>query len=214
MASGGTLFLDEIGNLPIELQPKLLRLIEESTFRKVGGLKDITVQVRIIAATNSDLNEEIAAGSFREDLFYRLNVLPLPLPPLRERGDDILLLADFFLHRLNQEMKKNIKGFTDSAAQALRRYHWPGNIRELRNLLEREVIFNRSGWLSLSGLCLNRVDWPSDGTDDLITLKEAEQRHIQHVLRKTGNNKSHAARILAISRTTLRQKLAEAGPEK
>ncbi|MCB2217579.1 sigma-54-dependent transcriptional regulator [Desulfofustis glycolicus] len=214
MASGGTLFLDEIGNLPIELQPKLLRLIEESTFRKVGGLKDITVQVRIIAATNSDLKEEIAGGSFREDLFYRLNVLPLPLPPLRERGDDILLLADFFLHRLNQEMKKNIKGFSDSAAQALRRYHWPGNIRELRNLLEREVIFNRSGWLSIPGLCRNRVDWPSEATDDLMTLKEAERRHIQHVLRKTGNNKSHAARILAISRTTLRQKLTETDPEK
>ncbi len=214
MASGGTLFLDEIGNLPIELQPKLLRLIEESTFRKIGGLKDITVQVRIIAATNSDLKEEIAAGSFREDLFYRLNVLPLPLPPLRERGDDIVLLADFFLHRLNQEMKKNIKGFTDSAAKALRHYHWPGNIRELRNLLEREVIFHRSGWLSLPGLCQHQLDRQHDEADELVTLKEAELRHIRHVLQKTGNNKSQAARVLAISRTTLRQKLAEAHDQK
>ncbi|MBE0583799.1 MAG: sigma-54-dependent Fis family transcriptional regulator [Desulfofustis sp.] len=209
MASGGTLFLDEIGNLPFEMQPKLLRLIEESTFRKVGGLKDIKVQVRIIAATNSDLKEDIAAGTFREDLFYRLNVLPVPLPPLRDRGEDILLLADFFLHRLNREMKKNIKGFTDSAAQALRLHDWPGNIRELRNLLEREVIFSRSGWLSLSELSRNRLGRHEESSDDLITLKAAEQRHIRHVLQKTGNNKSHAARILAISRTTLRQKLLE-----
>jgi len=124
------------------------------------------------------------------------------------------LLADFFLHRLNQEMKKNIKGFTDSAAKALRHYHWPGNIRELRNLLEREVIFHRSGWLSLPGLCQHQLDWQHDEADELVTLKEAELRHIRHVLQKTGNNKSQAARVLAISRTTLRQKLAEAHDQK
>jgi len=208
VASGGTLFLDEIGNLPIALQPKLLRLIEESTFRKVGGLKDIKVHVRIIAATNSNLEEEIQQGNFREDLFYRLNVIPISIPPLRERENDIHLLADYFLHRLNREMKKDIKGFTDSAHQALGAHTWPGNIRELRNLLEREVIFNQSGWLSLSSLA-HQVKSTTDGTNaPLLTLKEMEQQHISQVLSKSANNKSEAARILGISRTTLRNKLS------
>ncbi len=214
VASGGTLFLDEIGNLPFELQPKLLRLIEESTFRKVGGVKDIRVRVRIIAATNSDLAHKITDGSFREDLFYRLNVLPIPLPPLRERGDDILLLADFFLHRLNQELKKSVKGFTDTAARDLRRHTWPGNIRELRNLLERAMLFNEADWLSLPELNQS-VSGPDRFTNDsALTLQEAERRHIATVLRLTGNNKAKAARLLAISRTTLRHKLASISPAK
>jgi DNA-binding NtrC family response regulator len=208
VASGGTLFLDEIGNLPIELQPKLLRLIEESTFRKVGGLKDIKVQLRIIAATNSDLLAAINAGTFREDLYYRLNVLPIALPPLRERGEDIVLLANFFLHRLNREMKRDIKGFTNPAAAILRSYPWPGNIRELRNVIEREVIFNNSGWLSLANLVHRQNNRDVDLDQHLLSLQEMEERHIRKVLRRTGNNKSQAARILGISRTTLRQKLA------
>lgn len=214
VASGGTLFLDEIGNLPIELQPKLLRLIEESTFRKVGGLKDIKVQLRIIAATNSDLLAAIDAGTFREDLYYRLNVLPIALPPLRERGEDIMLLANFFLHRLNREMKRDIKGFTNPAAAILRSYPWPGNIRELRNIIEREVIFNNSGWLSLANLVHRQNNRDGDLDQHLLSLQEMEERHIRKVLRRTGNNKSQAARILGISRTTLRQKLASSSSVK
>lgn len=209
MASGGTLFLDEIGNLPASLQPKLLRLIEESTFRKVGGLKDITVHVRIIAATNSDLQAGIDSKSFREDLFYRLNVIPIEVPPLRHRGEDILLLADYFLHRLCTEMKKDIKGLTEPARQALCTYNWPGNIRELRNVLEREVIFNSSGWLSLDELRRRLAAEATGEMGGILSLKQQELRYIREVLKKSGNNKSQAARLLNISRTTLRSKLED-----
>lgn len=209
LASGGTLFLDEIGNLPLEMQPKLLRLIEESTFRKLGGIKDIKVQLRIVAATNSDLQQAMTTGLFREDLFYRLNVLPIHLPPLRERGEDILLLADYFLHRLNRELRRDIKGFTDDAIRTLRNHYWPGNIRELRNLIERAVIFNRSGWISSPELGHYATHVAHQQSETCLSLQEAERRHILYVLDKSDNNKSRAARILGISRTTLRQKLAD-----
>lgn len=206
MANGGTLFLDEIGNLPISLQPKLLRLIEDSTFRKVGGLKDIMVQVRIIAATNCDIENEINNGRFREDLYYRLNVIPIALPPLRDRNDDILLLANYFLRQFTKEMRKTGKGFTPSACSAMLSYTWPGNVRELRNLIEREVIFCEGEWLTMSSLhqCQSAVGQESH---TIVSLKKMEQRYIQEVLRKSSNNKSEAARLLGISRTTLRQKL-------
>ena len=207
VANGGTLFLDEIGNLPIDLQPKLLRLIEESTFRRVGGLKDIRVKIRIIAATNADIEEQIDKGNFREDLYYRLNILPIPLPPLRDRGEDVLLLADFFLHELQKELKKDLQGFTSDARAKILRHDWQGNIRELRNLIEREVIFNQSGWLTMAGL---NTDSPSliDGKKEpLLSLREMEQQYIKKVLNAVNNNKTKAARILGISRTTLRDNL-------
>ncbi len=206
VANGGTLFLDEIGNLPIDLQPKLLRLIEESTFRRVGGLKDIQVKIRIIAATNADIEEQIDRGRFREDLYYRLNVLPIPLPPLRDRGDDVLLLAEFFLQELQKELKKDLQGFTPEARAKILGHGWQGNIRELRNLIEREVIFNKNGWLTMAGLC---SEGPSAGEkkEPLLSLREMEQRHIKMVLNAVNNNKSKAARILGISRTTLRDSL-------
>ena len=207
LANGGTLFLDEIGNLPISLQPKLLRLIEESTFRKVGGLKDIKVQVRIIAATNADIEEEIDRGTFREDLFYRLNVIPITLPPLRDRGEDILLLANFFLHSLKKELKKEISGFTPAACLEMLRHDWQGNIRELRNLVEREVIFCRNGWIALSGLNPQTSSQIPAKTQEIITLREMEKQYIEKILNLTGNNKSKAARLLGISRTTLREKM-------
>ena len=207
VANGGTLFLDEIGSLPLELQPKMLRLIEESTFRKVGGLKDIKVNVRIIAATNSNIEQDIRSGSFREDLFYRLNVIPIHLPPLKDRGNDILFLADYFLYRFNSEMKKNIQGFTQEATKALLQYNWPGNIRELRNLIEREVIFSKDSRLSLTELQKDLEKSSSSEKEQLSSLAEMERAHIRHVLLKVGNNKSKAARILGISRTTLRGKL-------
>jgi DNA-binding NtrC family response regulator len=203
IADGGTLFLDEIGNLPISLQPKLLRLIAESTFRRVGGTQDIKVSVRIIAATNIDLNEEVKKGTFRQDLFYRLNVIPLVIPPLRQRLDDIPPLAEYFLHYFNRELKKNIKGFTDSAIASLVSHQWPGNVRELRNLIEREMIFCKSAWLSLQGNMPISPDQPTP----LASLQEHERSHIRNVLKACGNNKSKAAEILGITRTTLRSKI-------
>jgi DNA-binding NtrC family response regulator len=207
VASGGTLFLDEIGNLPTGLQPKLLRLIEEATFRKVGGIKDIKVHVRIIAATNANLKDEIGRGTFREDLFYRLNVIPIEVPALRDRGEDILLLADYFLHKLSAEMKKDLRGFTEPARAALAAYEWPGNIRELRNMLEHEVIFNTSGWASLAELRRRLKSGAAGGISPIMPLKQVELNHILKVLEITDNNKSRAARLLGITRTTLRNKL-------
>ena len=207
VANGGTLFLDEIGNLPIELQPKLLRLIEESTFRRVGGLKDIQVKIRIIAATNVDIEEQIDRGSFREDLYYRLNVIPILLPPLRDRGEDILLLADFFLHDLQKELKKTFNGFTPEACRKLLHHDWQGNIRELRNLIEREVIFTQKGWITLSSLTTTSQSSHAKEMNLLLSLKEMEKHYIKKVLNSVNNNKSKAARILGISRTTLREKL-------
>ncbi len=205
IADDGTLFLDEIGNLPTSLQPKLLRLIAESTFRRVGGTQDIQVAVRIIAATNCDITKEIKRGHFRQDLYYRLNVIPITLPPLREREDDILLLADYFLHYFNKELKKNIKGFTSTAAIALLSHNWPGNVRELRNLVEREMIFCRAEWLTLVN---NNPELNSEkNTTSFMSLKEMEKMHIKRVLKATGNNKSRAAQLLGITRTTLRSKL-------
>jgi DNA-binding NtrC family response regulator len=206
IADGGTLFLDEIGNLPIDLQPKLLRLIEESTFRRVGGLKDIQVKIHIIAATNADIEEQIDRGKFREDLYYRLNVLPIPLPPLRDRGEDVLLLADFFLHELQRDLKKDLQGFTPEACAKILCHGWQGNIRELRNLIEREVIFNQSGWLTMTALSSEGPAFAGK-KEPLLSLKEMEQLHIKKVLNAVNNNKSKAARILGISRTTLRDSL-------
>lgn len=206
MADDGTLFLDEIGNLPISLQPKLLRLIAESTFRRVGGTQDIQITVRIIAATNCDIIKEIETGNFRQDLYYRLNVIPIYLPPLRERENDILLLSDYFLHYFNKELKKNIKGFTATTSSSLLSYDWPGNIRELRNLIEREMIFCKSDWLSLTK---GNPDLVGDEDKNApLTLKEVEKLHIEKILKVTGNNKSRAAKLLGITRNTLRAKLS------
>ena len=208
MADGGTLFLDEIGNLPLSMQPMLLRLLEDSTFRKVGGVKDFHVNIKIIAATNINIEEEIKNGTFREDLYYRLNVLQLQLPNLRERGNDVLLLANFFLQQFNRELNKKIRGFTSAAETTLRNYEWPGNIRELKNAIERAVIFCRDEWIAPHILNITKTDTilPQEDTT-LLSLEEITTRHIKQVLTATGNNKTQAAKILDISRTTLRDKL-------
>ncbi len=206
LANGGTLFLDEIGNLPIDLQPKLLRLIEESTFRKVGGLKDIQVSIRIIAATNIEIEEQIDRGTFREDLYYRLNVIPIVLPPLRDRGEDILQLANYFLHELKRDLKKDVQGFTPEACKKMLQHDWQGNIRELRNVIEREVIFCKNGWITMSHLRCDATGVPKK-SEEFINLREMEEQYIKRVLNAVNNNKSKAARILGISRTTLRDKL-------
>lgn len=206
IAGGGTLFLDEIGNLPMDLQPKLLRLIEESTFRRVGGIKDISVNIRIIAATNADLIECIDNSTFREDLYYRLNVIPIPLPPLRDRGDDILALADHFLRQFAIELKRPAKAFTKDGLKRLQDHDWDGNIRELRNTIEREVIFNKNEWVNMNSLS-NVAPEKAHDRSELVSLKEMERQYIKKVLARVNNNKSKAARILEISRTTLRDKI-------
>lgn len=211
MADGGTLFLDEIGNLPLGLQPVLLRLIEESTFRRVGGLRDINVKVRIIAATNANMEEQIGVGNFREDLYYRLNVINIKTPPLRERGDDLLFLARYFLVYFNGEMKRGIKGFTPEGEKLLLTHNWPGNIRELKNCIERAVIYSRDEWLAPTHLSVPRTSGISspDDSSPLLTLKEAESNYIRKVLQRVDDNKTKAAQILNISRNTLKKKLAD-----
>ena len=210
LADGGTLFLDEISNLPISLQPVLLRMIEESIFRRVGGLKDIAVDIRIVAASNLNILEQIKEGNFREDLYYRLNVIPIAPPPLRKRGNDVLLLANHFIQKYSAELRKDIKGLTPETEQAFLQSHWPGNVRELKNLIERGVLFSTGQWLSLFGRrASDGLKASSESTDEeLHTLAEMERKYIFKVLEATNQNKTRAAKILGISRTTLRDKIS------
>ena len=210
VADGGTLFLDEITNLPLALQPVLLRMIEESVFRRVGGVKDIAVDLRIVAASNLNLLEQVRRGAFREDLYYRLNVIAIETPPLRRRGEDILLLAGYFIHKYARELRKEVKGLTPETEAAFLGARWPGNVRELKNLIEREVLFANSPWLSVVGqgpsspaplLCAPEAE-------PLCSLAVMERRYIHRVLEATGQNKTRAAQILGISRTTLRDKIS------
>jgi two-component system, NtrC family, response regulator AtoC len=215
-AHGGTLFLDEIGNMSASVQAKLLRVLEEETFMRLGGTKSIKVDVRLIAATNTNLKEAVAQGRFREDLFYRLNVVPLFIPPLRDRQEDIVPLALELVHWFNHELKKNFTGFTPSAAELLVRYPWPGNIRELKNVIERTMILAPEGSIDAASLPaeiqapeVHSTVPPADGCDpdDFVTLRQLEEDHIQKVLVATGNNKTQAARILGIHPTSLMRRL-------
>jgi len=220
-ADGGTLFLDEIGNTSSSLQAKLLRVLEEGTFMRLGGTKVIQADVRIIAATNKTLKDAVARGEFREDLYYRLNVLPLCIPPLRERQEDIVPLALDIMSRFNTELKKNFTGFTPSAAEMLKEYAWPGNIRELRNVVERTMILCTEDEIDDTDLPeevrdhravlppaepLSAYDVSPTG-DQFVTLAELEDRYIQEVLSAAGGNKTHAARILGIHPTSLMRRL-------
>jgi two-component system, NtrC family, response regulator AtoC len=220
-ARGGTLFLDEIGNTSPSLQAKLLRVLEEGTFMRLGGTKVIQADVRIIAATNRLLKEAVARNEFREDLYYRLNVLPLFIPPLRERKEDIVPLALDIMAHFNAELKKNYVGFTPSAADLLKDYPWPGNIRELRNVVERTMILCKENEIDADDLPEEVRDhhsppekeepfstWDVSPTgDQFVTLAELEDRYIQDVLHATGQNKTHAARILGIHPTSLMRRL-------
>jgi len=220
-ASTGTLFLDEIGNTSASLQAKLLRVLEEGNFLRLGGTKPIQVDVRIIAATNKILKEAVTKGEFREDLYYRLNVVPLFIPPLRERREDILPLALDIMQFFNKELKKNFVGFGAAAAELLQRYPWPGNIRELRNVIERTMILSNESQITAEDLPEEVRDYleaPSDEEklssfdvsptgDQFVSLRELEDRYIHQVLTATGQNKTHAARILGIHPTSLLRKL-------
>ena len=218
-ANSGTLFLDEIGNMSFSVQAKLLRVLEEGNFMRLGGTRTIQVDVRIIAATNKVLKDAVARGEFRDDLFYRLNVMPLFIPPLRERKEDIVPLALDMMKRFNEDLKKNFSGMTPEAADCLRAYTWPGNIRELRNVIERTMILANPGEIDVNDLpheirefeappeavSLDAEASPAVGT--FVTLEELEDRYILEVLTATGNNKTHAARILGIHPTSLARRL-------
>ena len=219
-AHNGTVFLDEIGNMTASVQAKLLRVLEEGTFMRLGGTRSIKVDVRLIAATNADLKEAMAQGRFREDLFYRLNVVPLFIPPLRERREDILPLALDMVRHFNHELKKSFTGFMPAAAALLESYGWPGNIRELKNVIERTMILAPEGEIEAAYLpeeIRERQEQepaepvtvePGVPTDrKLVTLRELEEYYIQEVLASTGNNKTQAAKILGIHPTSLLRRL-------
>ena len=222
-ANGGTLFLDEIANMSASVQAKLLKVLEDGTFIRLGGTRNIKVNVRLIAATNADLKEAVGRGEFREDLYYRLNVVPLYLPPLRERREDIVPLALDLLQHFNRELKKKFTGLTPSAAELLQQYPWPGNIRELKNVMERTMILAPEGYIDADSLPeeirehagLEQKHETAGGFTEgsapngrnLISLREVEDQYIQQVLVSTGNNKTQAARILGIHPTSLLRRL-------
>ncbi len=223
-ANNGTVFLDEIGNMSASVQAKLLRVLEEGTFMRLGGTRAIKIDVRLIAATNTDLKEAMAQGRFREDLFYRLNVVPLVIPPLRERREDIVPLALSMVEHFNRELKKSFTGFTPAAAELLENYAWPGNIRELKNVIERTMILAPEGDIDAGYLPEEIRDPESQPTEPASpeeapqngrpwrSLRELEDHYIQEVLAATGNNKTQAARILGIHPTSLLRRLKKEQP--
>jgi two-component system response regulator HydG len=219
-ARGGTVFLDEIGELDISLQPKLLRALQERTTRPVGSDHDVKVDVRLVAATNRDLATAVEKGRFRSDLLYRLNVIEIVVPPLRDRGRDVLLLAQYFVEKFARAMKRQVYGVQASCAARLTAYSWPGNVRQLANVIERAVALTRSALITVEDLPEGILTpdaaaaIPSEGSelDAFPQLKEIERRYIRRVLKAAGGNKTVAARILGVNRRTLYRK--DLGPQK
>jgi len=213
-ADGGTLFLDEIGEIPMTLQPKLLRALEERAARAVGDNLEVRFDVRVITATNRDLESEIDAHRFREDLYYRLNVIQVEVPPLRARGTDVLVLAKYFIDEIAGRTGKAVAGISLAAAERLLEYSWPGNVRELRNAMERAVALTRFDEIAVEDLPDKIRSYSGAGVfiggndpGELVTLEAVERRYILHVLETVGDNKSLAARILGLDRKTLYRKL-------
>jgi len=219
LAEGGTLFLDEIGEMGITLQSRLLRVLENKTFRRVGGVKDLTVNTRIVSATNRDLGQAIKDKVFREDLYYRLKVIPLHIPPLRERREDVPLLVNHFVERFNRELGKQVAAPEPAVMDYLVRYDWPGNVREMRNVIERAMLLEAQDELLVSHLPSEirghaGGDIPTVRSSAVVvdsffpkTLRDVERVQIERTLEQTHGNKSRAAAILGISRQTLREKL-------
>jgi two-component system NtrC family response regulator len=216
IANGGTLFLDEIGEIPLMLQAKLLRVLEEQSFRRLGGLKDIKLDLRVVAATNKNLREAVKEGAFRQDLYFRLNVIQILIPPLRERAEDIVPLTKFFVEHYNRKFKRNIEGVTEASAKLLLSHDWPGNVRELRNAIERAMILEEGSLIAPPSLpiAISRpdasalpvpasVDIPTDG----LSLEDNERSLLARALEKTNGNQTQAARLLRITRDTLRYKM-------
>ncbi len=207
-AAMGTLFLDEIGELPASLQVKLLRFLQGKIIQRVGGREDIIIDARVVSATNIDIDKAIREGAFREDLYYRTAVINLHLPPLRERGDDIILLANLFLRRYTEGLNRKIKGFGPAAIERIQSYRWPGNVRELENRVQRAVIMSDSGLLEPADLGFDLLtEAPEGSTVEKLTLKDARDRvergMITSVLREQGGNIARAAEALSVSRPTL-----------
>jgi two-component system, NtrC family, response regulator AtoC len=215
LAHTGTLFLDEVGSLRLDLQAKLLRVLQEREFERVGGSKTIRVDVRIVAATNQDLRQMVAERTFRDDLFYRLNVVPVHVPPLRERRDDIPLLVDHFLTKYNKAFRRSVQGFTSEALAALSQYHWPGNVRELENIIERLVAISNQRILDIEDIPLDLLPPRSINDAEAVTADpdfrqakaEFERSYLIKTLEQHGWNQSEAARSLGIHRNTLLSKM-------
>jgi two-component system response regulator HydG len=207
LCSGGTLFLDEVGEISIRMQVDLLRVLEEKRFYRVGGEKPLDVDFRIIAATNRDLKRAIEEGTFRADLYYRLNVISIHVPPLRERVEDIPFLAQFFLERFSSEVNKNIDSFAKDALDFLRRYPWPGNVRELQNAIERAVVLCKKRQISLADLAFLQACPAAPSADE--TLDQVIRDHIERVLKANRGNISRAAEVLGIHRSTLHKRIKE-----
>ena len=218
LSDGGSIFFDEISEIPLNLQAKLLRVLEDQTFRRVGGVKDISIDLRVICVSNKDLEQMAQVKEFRDDLFYRLSVIPISLPPLRERKEDIDLLVEHFIQDYNVRFRKSIKGLTAEARQILLNYHWPGNVRELKNAIERAMILGDDGDISAnllplriseftperSGLSLdNSFKMSPKGID----LYELEKELIRQALVLSRGNQTKASRLLAVTRDTLRYKM-------
>ena len=212
-ANGGTIFLDEIGNLSYEVQIQLLRALQERVVRPVGSNREIQVDIRLISATNENLEQAIEKGTFREDLYHRINEFTLRMPTLRERREDILLFANFFLDQANREMDKHLIGFDEKACKALQEYHWPGNLRQMKNMVRRATLLATGKYITMDELADLQEAAPLPLSAMPLRNEEAEKRHIVEVLRQTGNNKSRAAQLLAIDRKTLYNKLKQYGIE-
>jgi Nif-specific regulatory protein len=208
-AHRGTIFLDEIGEMSLACQSKLLRVLEGHSFQRVGGQESIHVDVRLVAATHRDLLELVGQGAFREDLYYRLRVIDLPIPPLRERADDAVELASLFLDQFRRQVGTGPRRLSEEAIAAIRRHRWPGNIRELKNAVERAVVLGKHDEASPQDMSLGPAAREECPHPELITLREAERRQIRYVLAKLNGNKSEACRILGIGRGTLYKKLKE-----
>ena len=214
LAGKGTLFLDEIAEIPLDLQAKLLRVLQERTFERVGDARTMHLEARVIAATHRDLAAMVAKGTFREDLYYRLRVVEIHLPPLRERASDIAILVEGLLVKINRDLGKDVRFVTPAALAKLTAYAWPGNVRELENTLTRAVVLAKTDVLDEALLPLGATTTPVEAEGDLPTLRELERRHIVRVLAHTEWNKRRACAILDISRPTLDRKIEEFGLRK
>ena len=217
LADGGSVFLDEVGDMSTYLQSKLLRFLEEKTFRRVGGQKDIHVDVRVIAATNKDLKKLVRKGEFREDLYFRLNVIPISIPPLRERREDIPLLVEHFIDEYNREFKKQMKGVTSVFLKRLEEHHWPGNVRELKNTIERAMILGTEDYIGAEDLPIDLLDEPEAGASEPgtylkltrkgVDLEKLERDLLVQALKLTGGNQTRAGRLLGLNRDQIRYRV-------
>jgi two-component system response regulator HydG len=206
MVKGGTLFLDEIGEIPLKMQIDLLRVLQEKSFHRVGGNRDINVDFRLVSATHQDLLKKVSREQFRKDFYFRLKVIEIEVPALRERREDIPSLAGHFLQRFRRETNKQVKGFRDEAMLLLQSYDWPGNVRELENAIERAVVLSKSAYLKKEDFAF-LFSVPPDEKGGCVSMREVERQHIEHTLKLCRWNISKAATLLEMNRVTLHHKI-------